>query len=72
MISVKLSGNTVIPCPLRGFALRRARKCLECEHYSGLARATSGGAEIEGSDADKFMVICSKPITRRMQIIEDD
>ena len=71
-MSVKLSSNVVIPCPLKGFALRRAVKCLGCEHYQGLAQATANGEVIEGDDADKYLVICGKPITRRMQIIEVD
>jgi hypothetical protein len=64
----EIDNNIVIPCPLKGFALRRARHCFECEHYQGLAQATQGGAPIE----DMYMVICAKPITRRLQRIEAD
>lgn len=65
---IKLS-DAVIPCPLVGFALRRARHCLECKHYQGLSQATVNGEPIEGNEADMYQVICAKPITRRMQSI---
>jgi hypothetical protein len=34
-----------------------------------MAQATSGGKPMEGETADNYMVICGKPITRRMQKI---
>ncbi len=71
-MSVKIGNNVVIPCPLVGFSLRLAKHCISCEHYKGMAQATSGGVPIEGEVAENYMVICGKPITRRMQqIIEE-
>lgn len=65
--------NIVIPCPLMGFAMRKAEKCLNCPEYMGMAQATVNGEAIESEKPEEALqVICGKPITRRMQrIIED-
>ena len=71
-MSIKIDDSVVIPCPLVGFSLRLAKHCITCNHYQGMAQATSGGKPMEGETADNYMVICGKPITRRMQkIIEN-
>lgn len=68
-MEVELSENTVIPCPLFRFALRRVKHCLDCEHYKGLTAATVNGVPIEGTDSQRHQVICGKPITRSLQEI---
>jgi hypothetical protein len=71
-MSIEIGRDVVIPCPLVGFSLRHAINCLKCEHYQGMAQATINGEPIEGDDIDNFMVICGKPITRRMQKIVEN
>jgi len=65
---IEIDNSIVIPCPLVRFALRRASHCPSCEHYRGLAQATQSGAPVEYM----YHVICARPITRRLQRIEDD
>ena len=64
-MDIKLSSNTLVNCPEKGFALRRVVKCLQCKYYMGLQKAQERGKEIEGNDADFFHVICGRPITRK-------
>jgi hypothetical protein len=66
---MKIDDTIIIPCPLAGFALRRAAHCLKCDHYLGMARATVNGVPVETESVDDYHVICGKPITRRMQRI---
>lgn len=65
-MNIELNNNVLIQCPLEGFAYIRVKNCLKCEHYQGIAKATERGVPIEGDDPDLFMVICGKPITRRL------
>lgn len=65
---MKIDSSYIVPCPLRGFALRRVALCLSCEHYQGMAQETSNGVPV----GDVSRVICGKPIGRRIQRIEID
>lgn len=68
--SFDITDDIVIPCPMHGFGLRRANKCLSCEHYGGMAQASHNGEPIESDDpVIGLQVICNRPITRRMQRI---
>lgn len=69
---IELGNNIVIPCPEKGFDLRLVKHCLVCPHYQGLAQATERGEAIEGDAADDYLIICGRPITRRMKKIEVD
>lgn len=68
---IKLSSDIVVPCPLVNFALRRVHSCLTCNHYKGINQATQNGEPIEGNEADIYQIVCGKPITRRLQRIEE-
>lgn len=66
-MTIKFDNSFIIPCPLNGFSLIRVINCLSCEFYQGLAQATQNDIPIE----DQYQVICAKPITRRIQRIEE-
>lgn len=72
MSEIELSNNVLIPCPDRGFAMRRAVKCLICNHYKGILRAEVNGKPIEGNEADVLQIICGRPITRKLIKIDED
>lgn len=67
---IKLS-NAVVPCPVVRFALRKVQACLECPHYGGISQASVNGELIQGEEVDIYQIICGKPITRRMQKVEE-
>ena len=70
-MSIELSENVLIPCPEKGFAMRRASKCLLCEFYRGMMRAEENGKPIEGDEADVLQVICGRPISRKLIKIDE-
>lgn len=65
-MNIELSDDVLLQCPIESFAYIRIKNCLKCEYYKGFAKATERGIEIEGTKPDLFMVICGKPITRRL------
>ena len=64
---IKINENVIVPCPKINFALRKAIKCLACEHYLGL----TGDLE-NATSADQLQVICGLPITRRLGVISEE
>ena len=69
---IKLSDNILIPCPERGFAMRKAKFCFTCDHYRGIMKATERGEFVKGNEAEGFQIICGRPITRKLIQIMDD
>lgn len=55
---IKSFKDIVIQCPEVGFSLRDARKCFDCPHYLGLQ-----------GEGDDMMMVCGRPLTRRLQRI---
>jgi len=69
--SFKMPQGVVIPCPEKEFALRKIESCLKCEFYGGLKLATMNGDKLP-FHADNFQVICKRPVTRKLLMIEAD
>lgn len=66
-----IGDDIVINCPETGFALRLAKSCLKCDYYGGIQAAEVNKEKIEVKDIDNCVVICKRPITRRlMSVIE--
>ena len=64
--------NTLIPCPDRGFAMRKANVCFMCEHYQGIMKATERGEYVKGNEAVDFQILCGRPITRKLIQVMDE
>ncbi len=72
MATVELTENVLVPCPERGFAYRKVKNCLDCQHYKGIINATCSGKQIEGDEADVYQIVCGRPISRKLiKICED-
>ena len=71
-MEIEFSDNVLIPCPEKGFAMRKAKMCFSCQYYNGIMRATERGEPVEGNEADDFQIICGRPITRKLIQIADD
>jgi hypothetical protein len=69
---MNINDNVLIQCPLRRFNLRKARHCLDCEHYGGFVQPVVNGKPIENATIDQFQIICEKPISRKLVEIEAD
>ena len=67
MKEIDVPNNIFIPCPKKGFKLVAVKKnCPDCEFSKGLIVVNEGDVDFK----DKFRVLCSKPISRRMEEIE--
>ncbi len=71
MKNVDLS-RVLVPCPDRGFSLRKATVCFRCEHYTGILKATERGEYLSGNEAEDYQILCGRPISRKLIKIEID
>lgn len=69
---IEMKDNVLVQCPDRRFNLRKVRYCLDCEHYGGMNTPNINGVQIEHATADQYQVICNRPITRKLTVIEED
>ena len=67
---IEVGDNLIIQCPEINFAFRKAKTCFTCDHYNGLSGATVNGEVMEGETAEDFLIMCGRPISRHMQIVE--
>lgn len=72
MTEIKLSDNVLIPCPEKGFGLRKVKNCYLCEYYKGMMKATVNDIPVETNNADDYQVICGRPITRKLIEVSED
>lgn len=59
---VKIGNNIMIPCPERGFKLRRVQVCFDCEYYKG--HQTQGDTGLQ--------ILCGRPIIRSVVETAED
>lgn len=69
---MNIKDNVLIQCPERRFNLRKVKYCFDCEHYGGMNDPKVNGELIENATADQYQVICMRPITRKLTVIEED
>ncbi len=56
-------------CPLKQFALRQAKHCIQCHYFGGVRQRLIVGRnnpEVAQDAVKRFMVQCKFPITRRL------